>query len=381
LAVAERISRITKSGIREIFDLAQGLPNVINFGIGEPDFRTPEFINEAAKKAIDDGLSKYTMNIGLPELREEISIKLKRDNGVDVNPEKEIIVTSGATQGIFIVMNCLLDEGDEVLLPSPIFTAYHYSAMIAGGTPIEVPLDERYHLDFDKLERSATKRSKILVLGSPSNPTGTVFDEKEIRRLCEFASDKDLYLISDEIYERFLYDGVTHFSPACLPEFKNRIVTVNGFSKSYAMTGWRLGYCAANDQVISALTKYNMYNAVCASSIAQLAGLAALRGPQSYFEAILREFATRRDIVCEKLDELDLNYVRPKGSIYVFPKIPRLEGSLEFCRNLLLQHHVMAAPGSAFGHHGEGHFGLQRGDSRNLPSTNQRVSNPIRSAK
>ncbi len=349
---------IPKSGIREIFDLAENLPDVVNLGIGEPDFSTPAFINEAAKKAIDEGLSQYTANAGLLELREEISNKLKRENGIDVDPANEVIVTSGATQGIFVIMNCLLSEGDEVLLPSPIFTAYLYSVILSGGVPVEVPLNKRYHIDFEILQKKVSERSRLLVLGSPSNPTGSVFDENEIRKVCEFAHRHSLFLISDEIYEKFLYDDARHFSPASFREFKNRVVTVNGFSKTYGMTGWRLGYCAAESEIITAMTRYNSYNAVCASSIAQLAGIAALKGPQSFFDDILREFAARRKIVCKKLDELGLEYVRPMGSFYFFPKIPNKDNSLDFSTTLLVQQHVATAPGSAFGRYGEGHIRL-----------------------
>lgn len=355
------MSSIPKSGIREIFDLATARKGVINLGIGEPDFETPKFIRDAAKRAIDGGYHKYTTNSGMLELRTEISRKLKRENGIDADPKKEIIVTSGATQAIFVAMHCLLNKGDEVLMPCPVFVAYRQSVGIAGGVPVEVPMNEEndYRLDIESLEKRITKQTRLLVLNSPSNPTGTVYDRGAIERACELAERYNLYILSDEIYEQFLYDGIEHFSPASKSEFKKRVITINGFSKTFAMTGWRVGYAAANEELINAMTRYNMYNAVCPTSVAQMAGIAALRGSLSFFKPILKRYSRTRKAMLKHLDELGLEYAAPKGAFYVFPNISRItDDSLSYAKKLLFEKNVATIPGSAFGASGEGHLRL-----------------------
>ncbi|MGI0079158.1 MAG: pyridoxal phosphate-dependent aminotransferase [Nitrososphaerales archaeon] len=356
-----RMSSIPKSGIREIFDLATAKRGVINLGIGEPDFDTPKFIRDSAKRAIDAGYHKYTTNAGLIELRNEISKKLKRENGIDSDPKKEIIITSGATQAIFVAMHCLLNEGDEALIPSPLFVAYSQSAKIAGAVPVEVPMSEKndYTLDVETLEKKITKRTKLLVLNSPCNPSGVVYDRKSLEQACELAERHDLYVISDEIYEKFLYDGAAHFSPASMHEFKNRVITINGFSKTFAMTGWRLGYAAASGEVVSAMTRYNMYNAVCPVSVAQMAGTEALRGSLSFFRPILKRYARMRSVMLDHLDELGLKCAKPQGAFYAFPSISSItRDSLSYAKKLLSEEKVATIPGSAFGAAGEGHLRL-----------------------
>ncbi|MHB8568208.1 MAG: pyridoxal phosphate-dependent aminotransferase [Nitrososphaerales archaeon] len=356
---SERMTGVKKSGIREIFDIAQTLPSYINLGIGEPDFKTPSFIERSAKKAIDDGFSKYTSNIGIPELREAISRKLKKENSIDVDPSNEIIVTAGATQSIFVLMHVLLNAGDEVMLPTPLFTAYKYCAKLAGAKPIEISFDEKtgYSLDAKKLEKHLSKRTRLLVLNSPCNPTGAVFSKEDIEQACEFAVNNDLFVISDEIYERFLYDGAVHFSPASRSEFKDKVITINGFSKTYAMTGWRIGYTVASAEVIRVMTLFNMYNAVCAASFVQVAAADALNHAQTFFNPILRRYAARRKLLCEGLEEIGFEFVRPLGAFYVFTTLPNgIRNSLEFCKDLLVKRRVSTVPGSTFGDSGEGHF-------------------------
>lgn len=369
MAISSRIAFVRKSGIREIFDLAQEIPNTISLGIGEPNFKTPKFIDEAAKKAIDEGFDKYTLNIGIPELRQQISSKLKRENNIEADPKTEIIVTAGATQAIFLLMYCLLEQGDEVLLPTPAFTAYEYSARLAGGKPVQCPLNESedYEIDFDLLGKRCSKKAKLLILNSPCNPTGVTYREKEIKKLVEFVSERGLYLISDEIYEKYVYDDAKQFSPASSKEFKNRIVTVNGFSKTFGMTGWRLGYAVANEEIISALTRFNMYNSVCANSIAQKAGVAALEGSMGFFIPILKQYNKARNSMCKYLDELSLSYAAPSGAFYIFPDISSIsKDSLHYCKGLLAEEHVATVPGSSFGTVGEGHIRLSYSVDENL---------------
>ena len=359
--ISQRISGIKVSSVREIFDIAQGFSDVIILGIGEPNFKTPAFVNDAAKKAIDEGFDEYTANKGTLELREAIASKLKTENLIDADPKTEIIVTAGATQAIFLIMGSLLDEGDEALVPTPMFPANESTVKLCRGVPLEIPLEqsEGYSVNFEELARRCTKRSKVLVLNSPTNPTGMVRSEKEIRQLAEFALEHDLYLLSDEIYEKYLYDGAKHYSAASNNECKDRIITVNGFSKTYGMTGWRLAYAVANEQVISAVNRFHMYASVCANSIAQIAGIAALNGGYSFFEPILEKYRKMRDIVCKHLEEMSLPYVAPKGAFYVFPEISSITRESDtYCKELLINEHVATVPGSGFGRIGEGHIRL-----------------------
>ena len=322
---SERVTRVPKSGIREIFDMAQSMKDVIDLGIGEPDFNAPNFVRQAVKKSIDQGFGKYTANAGLLELREEIAKKLRLENGIVADPKSEVIVTSGATQAIFVVMNCLLNPGDEVLLPTPLFVAYKNSAMLAGGTCVEVPTleDEGFALDFGEMEKRCSKKAKLLVLNSPCNPTGSVVKKEAIEKACEFAVEHNLYIISDEIYEKYLYDGARHFSPGSIAEFRERVITINGFAKTFGMTGWRLGYAAASPDIVNSMLRFNMYNAVCATSFVQVAGIAALKHSLSFFKPILRRFEEKRDYVCNYLDTSGLELSKAKRLVLCFPEYSR----------------------------------------------------------
>jgi aminotransferase len=350
---------VAPSGTRRIFDLSQGMKGLINLGIGEPDFEVPEFVREALKSAADSGTNKYTPNRGVPELRAQIARKLRAENGIDVDPDKEIIVTAGATQAINVLMNCLLNEGDEVVIPTPAFSAYQASVRLAGGKPVEVPMSEAdgYKLDSRRLERAFNRRTKLLVLNSPGNPTGAVYSSADLTEACAAAASRGLCVLSDEIYEKFVYDGAIHFSPASIGEFKDKIVTVSGLSKTFAMTGWRLGYAVANEELVDAMTRYNMYNAVCASSIIQAAGIAALKGSRGFLRPILREFDKRRRFVCRSLKEIGMNLVVPQGAFYVFPRVGRgTPDSNAFSRDFLSRFKVATIPGASFGNGGEGHI-------------------------
>ncbi len=359
MVFSERIKDVTASGTRKIFELSQGVPGFINLGIGEPDFLTPQFVREALKEAVDSGFNHYTSNRGMPELRAQIAKKLKQENGVDVDSEKEVIVTAGATQAIHVLMNSLLNGGDEVVIPTPAFSAYQAAVRLAGGKPVEVPMSEAggYRLDAKRLEKAYTKRTKLLVLNSPGNPTGAVCKRGELIKVCASAVANGLYVLSDEVYEKFVYDSASHFSPASVSEFKERVITVNGFSKTFAITGWRLGFAVANEKVIDAMTRYNMYNAVCASSIVQAAGIAALRGPMSFLKPILQEYDRRRKVVCRSLNDIGMRFVEPQGAFYVFPGIGgAASSSEEFSLEFLSRYKVATIPGVSFGHGGEGHI-------------------------
>jgi aminotransferase len=359
LEFSRRVRDVAPSGIRRIFDLSQGVKGLINLGIGEPDFDVPEFIREALKAAADSGKNRYTPNRGVPELRAQIARKLKAENGIDADPDKEIIVTAGATQAILALMNSLLNEGDEVVIPSPAFPAYQAAVKLAGGKPVEVPMSEAngYRLDSRMLAKAFNRRTKLLVLNSPGNPTGAVYSPVDVTEACAAATARGLYVLSDEVYEKFVYDGAVHFSPASIGEFKDRIVTVNSMSKTFAMTGWRLGYAVANEKLVDAMTRYNMYNAVCAGSIIQAAGIAALKGSRGFLKPILEEFDNRRRFICRSLKEIGMKFVVPLGAFYVFPRIGRgAPDSNDFSRHFLSRFKVATIPGVSFGRGGEGHI-------------------------
>jgi aminotransferase len=360
VSLSRRIEDIPKSGIREVFDLAENVRGCINLGIGEPDFQTPQFVKTAAKRAIDLGLTRYTSNGGMIELRRAIARKLKKENSVDADPEKEIIVTAGCTQAILVALACLLDEGDEVLIPTPGFTAYFFTTRIAGGVPVEVPMREQseFDLEVDELREYLTSRTKAIIINSPCNPTGGVLSSKRLTEIAEFAFENHVYLVSDEIYEKYLYDNARHFSPASVSDLKRRIITVNGLSKTFAMTGWRVGYALADENIVNAMLRYNTYNSTCIPAFVQMGAIAALGNSQNYFEPIRKRYDRRRVTFCEALDKYtDFDFSRPKGAFYVFPKISGGEGvdSSSFCKNLLLDKKVATIPGSAFGKAGEGH--------------------------
>jgi aminotransferase len=361
MAFSKRVESVTTSGTRKIFELSQGMPGLINLGIGEPDFPTPRFVREALKDAVDSGFNRYTSNRGLPELRDQIAKKLKRENGIDADPRKEVLVTAGVTQAILAVMNSLLNVGDEVVIPTPAFSAYQAAVRLAGGKPVEVPMGETdgYRLDSKKLEKAYNKRTKLLVLNSPGNPTGVVYNQDEIAEACAGATAMGIHVLSDEVYEKFVYDSASHFSPASVSDFRGRVITVNGFSKTFAITGWRLGFAVADEKLIDMMTRYNMYNAVCASSIVQVAGIAALRGPKSYLKPVLREYERRRDLVSRSLHDIGMSFTEPRGAFYVFPRINGTGSDSEvFSRQFLARYKVATIPGSSFGRGGEGHIRL-----------------------
>jgi aminotransferase len=350
---------VTPSGIRKIFDLSQDVHGLINLGIGEPDFDVPKFVRDALKAAADSRTNTYTSNRGTPELRAQISKKLKRENKVDADPETEIIVTAGATQAVFVLMNSFLNPGDEVVIPTPAFPLYKAAVRLAGGKPVETPLSESggYRLDSKRLERAYTKKTKLLVLNSPVNPTGVVQRRKDIVDASASAAARGIYVLSDEVYEKFLYDGATHFSPASVRQLRDMIITVSGLSKTFAMTGWRLGFAAASRELIDGMTKYNMYNAVCASSVVQAAGVAALRGSPSFLGPILKEYDRRRRTICAGLEEIGLSFVKPEGAFYVFPKIGGRESDSNlFSKDFLARYKVATVAGASFGEGGEGHI-------------------------
>lgn len=341
---SERVKGIDISGIRRMFEGAG--PNAINLGLGQPDFDTPEHIKKAAIDAIKEGFTSYTPNLGIPELREALSRKFRRENHFVVEPG-EVIVTSGASEALHLALQALVENGDEVLIPDPGFVSYSALAKMAGGKVIGVPLGEKLTMTPDAVNERITSRTRALIINSPSNPTGTVQTKKEIKALAEIAEENDITIISDEVYEHFIYEGA-HVSPA---QFTDKVITINAVSKTYAMTGWRIGYAAARKEYIEQMLKVHQYIQACANSIAQKAALAAIEGPQDCVGEMRESFRARRDILLEGFASMGIRCVKPQGAFYAFPEVAD-----EDAPQKLLEKGVIVTPGSAFGENGKGHI-------------------------
>ena len=357
MSIAEVLEKIPVSGIRRLFELASKMPEVINLGIGEPDFDTPEHIKKAAVEALEEGYTHYTSNAGLPELREAIVRKLKKDNGIEASVE-EIIVTVGGEQALANAIFTLVKPGDEVLIPSPAFVSYRPLIQMVGGVPVEVPVREEN--DFcpvvEDLKNYVTGKTKAIIINTPCNPTGAVYPRKVLEEVADFAVEHDLTVISDEAYEKIVFEG-GHVSIASLNGMKDRVVSVFTFSKTYAMTGWRLGYAVARKDIIDRMVKLNMYVIACPVAFAQKAALAALEGPQDCVEKMVSEYRRRIDLVFRRLSEMpDVSVIKPKGTFYIFPNISRYGKSEEVAEQLLYSAKVAVVPGSAFGKYGEGYL-------------------------
>lgn len=333
-----------------LLEMAAGLDDVIAMGRGDPDFHSPKHVVEGAKRAIDANEHHYTHSAGIPALRAAIADKLARENGLDYTQD-EIIVTSGAQEAVMLLALALVDEGDEVLLPSPRFTTYDHAVEMCGGVPVAVPSDEA--TDFamvpSEVEKLITDRTKVLVIVTPGNPTGAVTPPAMIRELADIALRHDLIVISDEIYEKLVWDGAEHLSIASLPGMRDRTITLNGFSKSYAMTGWRVGYMAAPAAFTRMLVDPRHTLSINTATPSQYAALAALTGPQDEVTAMVEEYRERRAFVMKALDEMGLSYGFPGGAFYVYVNVSSTGmGGEEFCLHLLREGRVMVQPGTMF---------------------------------
>lgn len=351
---ANRCKSIQLSEIRKMFDL--NVEDSINLSLGEPDFDTPYHIREAVKNALDEGFTHYTPNKGIFELREAISSKLNRENGVKADPES-IIVTVGASEALHIALQAIVNKGDEVLIPDPGFLSYDPCVKLAEGrmVPVELQEENKFRMTAKNVLDNITDKTKAIILNSPANPTGSVMKKEDIKGISEIAEDNGIFLISDEIYEKIIYEG-KHHSPG---KYTDNAITINGFSKTYAMTGFRIGYVAAKQEITEEMIKIHQYNAACTSSLSQIAGLEALNGPQDCVNEILDEFRRRRDLVVKRLNEMGISLKTPKGAFYVFPKIPN---SVKFV-NESIKKGVIIVNGSGFGKCGENHFRISYANS------------------
>ncbi|ASJ12324.1 pyridoxal phosphate-dependent aminotransferase [Thermococcus thioreducens] len=361
MALSDRLELVNPSEIRKLFDLAQGVEGLISLGIGEPDFDTPEHIKEYAKEALDRGMTHYSPNAGIMMLREAIARKLREQNGIDADPKTQIMVTVGANQAFLMGFAAFLREGEEVLIPSPMFVSYAPAVILAGGKPVEVPTYEEneFRLNVDDLEKHVTEKTRALIINSPNNPTGAVLTRKDLEEIADFAVEHDLMVFSDEVYEHFVYDGARNHSIASLNGMFERTITINGFSKTFAMTGWRLGFVAAPEWIIERMTRFQMYNSTCPVTFAQYAAAKALKDERSWkaVEEMRREYERRRNLVWKRLNEMGLPTVKPRGAFYIFPRVKDTGlTSKEFSEMMLLEAKVAVVPGSAFGSAGEGYI-------------------------
>lgn len=357
---SDRTSLIKSSAIRRMLELSAGMKDVIHFEQGEPDFSTPEHILNAAVNAIQKGFTHYTEMDGTLELRQAIAEKLEKDNGIDADPKTEITVTSGSQEAMLIAALGVLNRGDEALILDPYYPACFEDTLLAEAKPVTVPLDERknYDIEMEALEKRISKRTRMIWMCNPSNPTGHVFSKSDLEVIAELAKRHDLIVFADEIYEKIVYDGVRPVSIGSLPDMEDRTITVNGFSKAYAMTGWRIGYVVAGKKLSATLRKLHYYAILCPNAISQKAAVAALAGPQNCVQEMITEYDRRRELVLSELDKIkSLSYTKPKGAFYVFPDFSRFDKSDEaFASCLLKEAGVVTAPGSGFGKAGEGHL-------------------------
>jgi aminotransferase len=344
----------TATGAVNIFDLmelARSKPDVISMGLGDPDPVTPAPIIEAAKRAIEAGPAGPGPAAGLPELRQAIARKLKRDNGIDADPETEILVTTGGQEALFLLIQTLIEPGDEVIVQDPRYTSYDDAIELAGGRMISVPTREEdaFDLDPDEVERRLTPRSKALLMISPNNPTAGIVSPANVRRLADIARKHDLIVIADEIYEKFIYDDAEHLSIASLPGMKERTITLNGVSKTYAMTGWRIGYLAAPAAFVRAATAIKEMINVQAPIVSQWAAIAALDGPQDCVEEMRQMYAARRRLLLDALDDMGFTYGVPRGALYVWANTASTGIEAIELTRLFLDEGVLIFPGTGFG--------------------------------
>lgn len=357
---AERLKRIKPSGIRRFFALAQGIPDAISLSLGEPDFSSPKHALDAGWQAAKEGKTHYAPTNGIPELREALAKKAYGDYGLSYDPDSEILITVGGTEAIFLALMSLVNPGDEVLIPNPGFVCYEPSVLLAGGVPVSVPLFEKndYGPSINDVMSLITDKSRVMILNYPNNPTGAVLSYDEVAALAKIAVERDLIVISDEVYEKIIYDNAKHYCLATFPGMRERTLVVNSFSKAYAMTGLRVGYVYGPKELISSIWLMHQYTVACVNSLAQYIALAALRGPQDFVRNMVEEFDRRRRLVHKRLNEIeDFSCALPRGAFYVFPSIKGFGvSSEEFVGFLVKEAHVAVVPGSAFGSYGEGYI-------------------------
>ena len=354
--LSRRIAALRPSGIRKFFDIASTMKEVISLGIGEPDFTTPEPIVRAGIRSLEMGETHYTSNWGIAELRRALSEHLNKLYGVSYDPDTEILITVGGSEALNLAALALLDTGDEMVIPTPCFVSYQAAAITAGGIAVEVPctMDRNFDVDPEEIRKAITPKTRAILLGFPNNPTGAVASRENLVKIGKIAEEHDLVVISDEIYDRLVY-GVKHVCFPSLPGMRSRTLLLGGFSKDYAMTGWRIGYACGPKEIISGLLKVHQSMVMCAPTMAQKGALEALLHCDSYVTEMTAEYDRRRRLMVSGYNQIGLPTFEPKGAFYCFPHVSVTGLDDEtFCNRLLQEEHVAIVPGNAFGAGGEG---------------------------
>nr|MDO8080038.1 pyridoxal phosphate-dependent aminotransferase [Candidatus Freyarchaeota archaeon] len=360
MKTAKRMEKIPSSGTIRMLEIAKELEQkgqkIIHFEVGEPDFDTPQHIKNAAIKALNEGFTKYTSSKGIPELREAIAWDIRRRTGADIK-SNQVIITPGAKHAILCAVLTLINPGDEVLIPVPVWPSYKDIVKMAEGVPKEVLFEEDYSINEEAIKEAITSKTRAIFINSPNNPTGGALTKKEMKTIADIAADKKLIVFSDEIYDALTYDDYKNTSILSFPELQDRTVYIHGFSKTYSMTGWRLGYIVAPPKIVDEMSKIQQNSTTCATSFAQKAAVEALRGSQECVEEMRKEYDKRRKTIVKALNQIDgVTCKMPKGAFYAFPDIKEYsKNSSQFAEKLLESKGVSLTPGSVFGSNGEGH--------------------------
>lgn len=357
--INKTVESIPPSGIRRFFDIASEMEDVISLGVGEPDFVTPWPIRESCVYGLEKGYTSYTANRGMMELREEIAKTYRTRYGISYEPKTDCLVTVGVSEALDLAMRAILEPGDEVLIPEPCYVSYQACAKLAGGVPVGVAArpENDFRITPEDLEPHVTSKTRALLIGYPNNPTGAIMGRSDLMKIAEFAEKHDLVVLSDEIYGDLTYGDEPHVCFATLPGMKDRTILLNGFSKAYAMTGWRVGYVLGNPDFIAAMTKIHQYTMLCAPVTAQIAAIEALRNCEKYKRKMVAEYDNRRRFIYDSFKKIGLQCFEPKGAFYIFPDITSTGYTSEqFCEELIRTEHVATVPGNAFSVCGEGHI-------------------------
>lgn len=365
MKLSKIVDRIPPSGIRVFFDLVLGMKDVISLGVGEPDFVTPWNVREAAIYSLEEGYTSYTSNKGLKELRHDIANHLKRKFSLDYDPENEILITVGVSEAFDLAVRAIINRGDEILIPEPYYVSYGPLVTLAGGKSVFIKTgpDDNFKIRPKDILKYCTKKTKGIILNYPNNPTGASYTKSELKELSKVILKRDLIMISDEIYGDLTYD-FEHTPFPTLPRMKERTIYLNGFSKSYAMTGWRIGYACGSEKIISMMTKIHQYTMLCAPIMSQMAAREALKNGDRSTQEMKREYKRRRELIISGLNEANLSCHKPEGAFYAFPSIKWTGmSSMDFAKNLLKKERVALVPGTAFGESGEGYVRISYASS------------------
>lgn len=380
--ISKAAESIPPSGIRKFFDIVYSMPDCISLGVGEPDFVTPWKISDSGIYAIKDGYTHYTPNRGLPELRNLIATRIYEEIGVPYSPDEEIIITVGVSQALDLTLRTLVDPGDEVIIFEPCYVSYPSNISLVYGVPVPISTWDKngFEIDPADLKKAITPKTKAVLLNYPANPTGATLSEQTLREIAKIAIDNDLIVIADELYSAIIYDQ-KHFSITQIPGMRERTIYLNGFSKSHAMTGWRLGYVCAPKEFISPMLKIHQYTALCAPSMAQYAAIEAIENGDAEVQKMLDEYTRRRNFVSTRFTEMGIPCRKPKGTFYVFPDItPTKLTSEDFAMKLLESQKVAVVPGNVFGSCAEGHIRCSFATSiENLKGAMTRIENFVKS--